>query len=76
VQLHIALLNTSVETMSFTTHKDTVMQLINIIKRWFGQPTYFSDLDRYITDKHPQSAAEVEHYEREFNRKLSQGKIL
>ena len=73
---HIGLLNTSVETMSFTTHKDTVMFLINAIKHWLSQSTYYSELDRYIVSKHPQSAAEVEHWEREFNNQLSQGKIL
>ena len=52
------------------------MFLINAIKRWLSQSTYYSELDRYIVSKHPQSAAEVEHWEREFNNQLSQGKIL
>lgn len=49
--------------------------LLQVIKRWFTQP-YQSSLEQFIVSKHPKSAADVEHWEREFNTKLSQGKLL
>lgn len=36
--------------------------------------TYSSDLESYITSRHPKSAADVEKYTQEYNRKISQGK--
>lgn len=50
--------------------------MLELLKRWFAQQTQHSALERYIASKHPQSAADVEHYEREFNTRLSQGRLL
>jgi hypothetical protein len=47
--------------------------MLEVLKRWLNQP---SALERYIASKHPQSSADVEHYEREFNTRLSQGRLL
>jgi hypothetical protein len=50
--------------------------MLELFKRWLSQYTQHSELERYISSKHPQNAADVEHYEREFNTKLSQGRLL
>jgi hypothetical protein len=48
-----------------------------LLQHWFSQPKpYQTALDRYITSRHPQNAAEVELYTKEFEYQISQGKIL
>jgi hypothetical protein len=60
--------------------------MLNISKRMLGLlerlaemfPTqhYQSELDRYISNRHPQNAADVEHFTKEFEHKISQGKFI
>jgi len=53
--------------------------MLNILERlseMFPAQHYQSELDRFISSKHPQNAADVEHFTKEFEYKISQGKIL
>ena len=47
----------------------------SLLQHWFGQSRpYQTALDRYVTARRPQNAAEVEHLIKEFDTKISQGK--
>jgi hypothetical protein len=47
----------------------------SLLQHWFGQPKpYQTALDRYISARHPQDAADVELLIKEFETKISQGK--
>jgi hypothetical protein len=47
----------------------------SLLQHWFSQPRpRQTALDRYITSRRPQNAAEVEHLIKEFDTKISQGK--
>lgn len=50
-------------------HKDTGM-LLKLIKNWFNQPTYASDLEAYIVSHNPTSVYQVEALAREYDKKL------
>jgi 5S rRNA maturation endonuclease (ribonuclease M5) len=43
-----------------------------IMQRQFST-NYSSEVDRYVTSKNPQTAADVEHWEKEYARKQTQG---
>lgn len=70
--------------MSFNTHGDYIMknlseQMLRMLERlaeMFPRAHYQSELDRYISNRHPQNAADVEHYTKEFEQKYSQGRIV
>jgi len=54
-------------------------QMFRILERlaeMFPKQHYQSELDRYISNKHPQNAADVEHFTKEFENKYSQGRII
>jgi hypothetical protein len=54
-------------------------QMIRMIERlaeMFPKSHYQSELDRFISSKHPQNAADVEHFTKEFEYKNLQGKII
>ena len=42
----------------------------------FPRQNYQSELDHYISKKHPKDAADVERYTKEFEYKISQGKFI
>jgi hypothetical protein len=47
----------------------------SLLQHWFSQPKpYQTALDRYISARHPQNAADIEHLIKEFDTKISQGK--
>lgn len=50
--------------------------MLKQLLQWIAPRTYNSDLERYISSKHPQSVFDVEKLEREYNTKLSQGKLI
>ncbi len=53
--------------------------MLNILERlaeMFPKQHYQSELDQYITSRYPQSPADVEHYTKQFEYRLSQGKIV
>ncbi len=49
--------------------------LLERLAEMFPANHYQSELDRYISNKHPQNAADVEHYTKEYEHK-TQGKFL
>ncbi len=54
-------------------------QMTAILERlaeMFPKAHYQSALERYINSRHPQNAAEVEHFTKEFEHKISQGRII
>lgn len=83
VHLHI---NNSVETMSYYTHlqrKNTMLNpskmmlgLLERLAEMFPAQHYQSELDQYIASRRPTSTADVEHFTKEFEQKISQGKII
>ncbi len=50
--------------------------LLERLAEMFPKQHYQSELDRYISSKHPQNAADVEHFTKEFEYKTSQGKLI
>jgi len=70
--------------MSSYTHteENTMKQLSNKMSRMlerlaemFPKQHYQSELDRYISNRYPQNAADVEHFTKEFEYK-TQGRFL
>lgn len=75
----------SVETMSLHTltedynMKQITDQMVRLLERlaeMFPKQHYQSELDRYISTRRPQNAADVEHFTKEFEHKISQGKFI
>ena len=55
---------------------DKMARLVERLAEMFPTQHYQSELDRYISNRHPQNAADVEHFTKEFEYKYSQGKFL
>ncbi len=55
---------------------DQMLIILERLSEMFPAQHYQSELDRYITARRPTNAAEVEHFTKEFEYKISQGKIL
>ncbi len=53
-----------------------MFSLLERLAEMFPKQHYQSELDRYITSRHPQNAADVEHFTKEFEYKISQGKFI
>lgn len=49
--------------------------MLKYIKKLFNFSTYRSDLECYILSKNPVDQFQIEQLEKEFNQKLSEGKI-
>ena len=58
------------------TISNMMFSLLERLAEMFPTQHYQSELDRYITSRHPQHASDVEHYTKEFEYKLSQGKFI
>jgi len=59
--------------------KQLSKKMFGILERlaeMFPKQHYQSELERYISSKYPQHASDVEHFTKEFEYKISQGKIL
>jgi hypothetical protein len=59
--------------------KSLSIKMLGILERlaeMFPKQHYQSELERYITNRHPQNAADVEHFTKEFQHKISQGKLI
>ena len=55
------------------------IKMLGILERlaeMFPKQHYQSELDRYITNRHPKNAADVEHFTKEFESRISQGKFI
>ena len=50
--------------------------MLAILKRLFSLTTYSSELEGYIVSRNPKNAADVEHFTKEFEYKISQGKFI
>jgi hypothetical protein len=55
---------------------DHMLGILERLSEMFPKQHYQSELDRYITNRHPQNAADVEHFTKEFEYKISQGKFI
>ena len=55
---------------------DTMLAILERLAEMFPTAHYQSELDRYISNRHPQNAADVEHFTKEFEYKYSQGKFI
>jgi hypothetical protein len=55
---------------------DQMLRMLERLAEMFPKAHYQSELDRYISNRHPQNAADVEHFTKEFEYKYSQGKFL
>ncbi len=50
--------------------------ILERLAEMFPKQHYQSELERYISNRYPQHTADVEHFTKEFEQKLSQGKLL
>jgi len=55
---------------------DQMLGILERLAEMFPKAHYQSELDSYISSRYPQHASDVEHYTKEFEYKLSQGKFL
>ncbi len=55
---------------------DHMLNILERLSEMFPAQHYQSELDRFISSKHPQNAADVEHFTKEFEYKISQGKLI
>ncbi len=53
-----------------------MFSLLERLAEMFPKQHYQSELERYISNRHPQHATDVEHFTKEFEHKISQGKLL
>jgi hypothetical protein len=51
-------------------------KLLERLAEMFPKQHYQSELDRYISSRYPQNAADVEHYTKDFEYRNSQGRIV
>lgn len=58
------------------TISEQMLKLLERLAEMFPKSHYQSELDRYISNRYPQNAADVEHFTKEFEYKTSQGKFL
>ncbi len=54
---------------------DMMLGILERLAEMFPKSHYQSELDRYITNRYPQNAADVEHFTKEFEYK-TQGRFL
>lgn len=71
--------------MSYYTHpqektmktiSNMMLVILERLAEMFPAQHYQSELDRYITSRHPQHAADVEHYTKEFEYRISKGRLV
>jgi predicted transcriptional regulator with HTH domain len=55
---------------------EQMFRILERLSEMFPKQHYQSELDRYVTLRHPQNAADVEHFTKEFEYKISQGKLI
>lgn len=58
------------------TISEQMLRMLERLAEMFPKSHYQSELDRYISNRHPQNAADVEHFTKEFELKISQGKFI
>lgn len=55
---------------------EQMLRMLERLAEMFPKAHYQSELDRYISARHPQNAADVEHFTKEFEYKITQGRIV
>jgi hypothetical protein len=55
---------------------EQMAKLLERLSEMFPKSHYQSELDRFISSRYPQNAADVEHYTKEFEYRTSGGKFL
>lgn len=58
------------------TLSEQMLRILERLAEMFPKAHYQSELDRYISARHPQNAADVEHFTKEFEYKITQGRIV
>lgn len=58
------------------TITEKMFEILERLAEMFPKAHYQSELDRYISNRHPKNAADVEHFTKEFENKYSQGKLI
>ncbi len=58
------------------TLSEQMLRILERLAEMFPKAHYQSELDRYISARHPQNAADVEHFTKEFEYKITQGRII
>lgn len=53
------------------TLSEQMLRILERLAEMFPKQHYQSELDRFITSKHPQNAADVEHFTKEFEHRIS-----
>lgn len=51
------------------TISEQMLRILERLAKMFPKQDYQSELDRFISSKHPQNAADVEHFTKEFEYK-------
>lgn len=55
---------------------DQMLSLLERLAEMFPKQQYQSNLDRYISSRHPQSPADVEHFTKEYEYRNSRGSLI
>lgn len=54
-----------------TIISNTMLRLLERLAEMFPKQTYQHRLDQYIAARHPQSVADVEHFVKEYDRRIA-----
>ena len=73
---HESLYHSYTEDYTMKKLSEQMFRILERLAEMFPKQHYQSELDRYISNKHPQNAADVEHFTKEFENKYSQGRII
>jgi hypothetical protein len=55
---------------------EKMLSLLERLAEMFPKSHYQSELDRYISSRHPQNSADVERFTREFQHQISHRSII
>ncbi len=58
------------------TISEQMLRILERLAEMFPRQHYQSELDRFISSRYPQNAADVEHFTKEFEYKITQGRII
>lgn len=69
-------LHTLTEDYTMKALSEQMFRILERLAEMFPKQHYNSELERYIASRYPQNAADVEHFTKEFEHKISQGKFI
>jgi hypothetical protein len=55
---------------------EKMFRMLERLAEMFPKQHYQSELERYIVNRYPQNASDVEHFTKEFEHKFSQGRFI